>query len=161
MGAVPGVVGSLPVPRRVEESFSVMPQMTGSHPSRRSILAAAGAVFPLLVWALLAPAEARAGCSHLVVSRTDRALREALASGNSNAEVGSARRDRPSTAIRSTIFIVACGMRIDSSSSCGSKAIGPEKSPPNWGSPQTSCACASAAYAIGCGGRSPRAYASQ
>jgi hypothetical protein len=32
-----------------------------------------GAVWPLLVWVALAPAEVRAGCSHLVTSRADRA----------------------------------------------------------------------------------------
>jgi hypothetical protein len=34
----------------------------------------AGAVFPLLVWILLAPAGVQAGCSHLVTSRNDRML---------------------------------------------------------------------------------------
>jgi hypothetical protein len=34
----------------------------------------AGAVFPLLVWIVLAPADVRAGCSHLVTSRDDRVL---------------------------------------------------------------------------------------
>jgi hypothetical protein len=38
--------------------------------SRRSTRLFAGAVFPFMVWVLLTPTVARAGCSHLVTSRT-------------------------------------------------------------------------------------------
>jgi hypothetical protein len=45
--------------------------MTRFISSRRSTLLSAGAVFPFMVWVLLAPTGAQAGCSHLVISRTN------------------------------------------------------------------------------------------
>ncbi len=48
--------------------------MTRLSPSRPWAQVPAGVVLPLLVWVVLAPAEVRAGCSHLVTSRNNRVL---------------------------------------------------------------------------------------
>ena len=57
-----------------EESDRAKPEMTTFSDSRRWAHVSAGAVLLCLAWVLCAPADARAGCSHLVTSRTNRAL---------------------------------------------------------------------------------------
>ncbi len=58
----------------VEESDRAKPEMTRFSAARRWAHVPAGAALLCLAWILCAPADARAGCSHLVTSGTDRAL---------------------------------------------------------------------------------------